>query len=128
MRLSATKSLLERRDTIIVGTVSCIYGIGNPGDYHAMVLILRAGDRISRREVLARLVAMQYTRNDDDFARGTFRVRGETLDIFPAESPELALRLTLLRDQIDPHQLFQPLTGRVHPKVTQTGRASGRGR
>ena len=76
MRLSATKSLLERRDTVIVGTVSCIYGIGNPGDYHAMVLILRTGDRISRREILARLVAMQYTRNDADFTRGVFRVRG----------------------------------------------------
>ncbi|MGE8641276.1 MAG: DEAD/DEAH box helicase family protein, partial [Achromobacter sp.] len=93
MRLSATKSLLERRDTIIVGTVSCIYGIGNPGDYHAMVLILRSGDQISRREILARLVAMQYTRNDAEFTRGVFRVRGETIDIFPAESAELALRL-----------------------------------
>ncbi|HYG41811.1 MAG TPA: excinuclease ABC subunit UvrB [Bordetella sp.] len=117
MRLSATKSLLERRDTIIVGTVSCIYGIGNPGDYHAMVLILRSGDRISRREVLARLVAMQYTRNDADFTRGTFRVRGETLDIFPAESPELALRLTLFDDEIESLELFDPLTGRVRQKV-----------
>ena len=101
MRLSATKSLLERRDTVIVGTVSCIYGIGNPGDYHAMVLILRSGDRISRREILARLVAMQYTRNDAEFTRGVFRVRGETIDIFPAESAELALRLTLFDDEIE---------------------------
>ena len=89
MRLSATKSLLERRDTIIVGTVSCIYGIGNPGDYHAMVLSLRTGDRIERREILARLVAMQYDRNDSEFVRGTFRARGETIDVFPAESAEL---------------------------------------
>ena len=117
MRLSATKSLLERRDTIIVGTVSCIYGIGNPGDYHAMVLILRTGDHISRREILARLVAMQYTRNDADFTRGTFRVRGETLDIFPAESPELALRLTLFDDEVESLELFDPLTGRVRQKV-----------
>ncbi|HEY0294481.1 MAG TPA: excinuclease ABC subunit UvrB [Bordetella sp.] len=117
MRLSATKSLLERRDTIIVGTVSCIYGIGNPGDYHAMVLILRAGDRIARREILARLVAMQYTRNDADFTRGVFRVRGETIDIFPAESPELALRLTLFDDEIESLELFDPLTGRVRQKL-----------
>ncbi|CPP13747.1 excinuclease ABC subunit B [Bordetella pertussis] len=117
MRLSATKSLLERRDTVIVGTVSCIYGIGNPGDYHAMVLILRTGDRISRREVLARLVAMQYTRNDADFTRGVFRVRCETIDIFPAESPELALRLTLFDDEIESLELFDPLTGRVRQKL-----------
>ncbi len=117
MRLSATKSLLERRDTIIVGTVSCIYGIGNPGDYHAMVLILRSGDQISRREILARLVAMQYTRNDADFTRGTFRVRGETIDIFPAESPELALRLTLFDDEIESLELFDPLTGRIRQKL-----------
>jgi excinuclease ABC subunit B len=117
MRLSATKSLLERRDTVIVGTVSCIYGIGNPGDYHAMVLILRAGDRISRREILARLVAMQYTRNDAEFTRGVFRVRGETIDIFPAESAELALRLTLFDDEVEALELFDPLTGRVRHKV-----------
>jgi excinuclease ABC subunit B len=117
MRLSATKSLLERRDTVIVGTVSCIYGIGNPGDYHAMVLILRTGDRISRREILARLVAMQYTRNDADFTRGVFRVRGETIDIFPAESPELALRLTLFDDEVESLELFDPLTGRVRQKL-----------
>lgn len=117
MRLSATKSLLERRDTIIVGTVSCIYGIGNPGDYHAMVLILRSGDQISRREILARLVAMQYTRNDADFTRGTFRVRGETIDIFPAESPELALRLTLFDDETESLELFDPLTGRIRQKL-----------
>ncbi|MEQ4618247.1 MAG: excinuclease ABC subunit UvrB [Corticimicrobacter sp.] len=117
MRLSATKSLLERRDTVIVGTVSCIYGIGNPGDYHAMVLILRAGDQVPRREILARLVAMQYTRNDVDFTRGTFRVRGETIDIYPAESAELALRLTLFDDEIESLDLFDPLTGRVRQRV-----------
>ncbi|WP_373979608.1 excinuclease ABC subunit UvrB [Achromobacter sp. JD417] len=117
MRLSATKSLLERRDTIIVGTVSCIYGIGNPGDYHAMVLILRAGDQIARREILARLVAMQYTRNDAEFTRGVFRVRGETIDIFPAESAELALRVTLFDDEIESLELFDPLTGRIRQKL-----------
>jgi excinuclease ABC subunit B len=117
MRLSATKSLLERRDTIIVGTVSCIYGIGNPGDYHAMVLILRVGDRIARREILARLVAMQYTRNDADFTRGAFRVRGETIDVYPAESAELAIRLTLFDDEVESLELFDPLTGRVRQKL-----------
>lgn len=117
MRLSATKSLLERRDTIIVGTVSCIYGIGNPGDYHAMVLILRVGDRISRREILARLVAMQYERNDVEFTRGTFRARGETIDIFPAESAELAVRLSMFDDEVESLELFDPLTGKVRQKV-----------
>src|SRR5690554_5251951 len=89
MRLSATKSLLERRDTIIVGTVSCIYGIGNPGDYHAMVLTLQIGDTIRRQELLGRLVAMQYERNDTEFVRGTFRARGEVVDVFPAEHAEM---------------------------------------
>jgi excinuclease ABC subunit B len=117
MRLSATKSLLERRDTIIVGTVSCIYGIGNPSDYHAMVLILRVGDRVPRREILARLVAMQYERNDTEFTRGTFRARGETIDIFPAESAELAVRLTLFDDEVESLELFDPLTGKVRQKV-----------
>ena len=117
MRLSATKSLLERRDTIIVGTVSCIYGIGNPGDYHAMVLSLRTGDRIERREILARLVAMQYDRNDSEFIRGTFRARGETIDVFPAESAELAIRLNLFDDEVESLELFDPLTGKVRQKV-----------
>ncbi|MGB6156089.1 MAG: DEAD/DEAH box helicase family protein, partial [Castellaniella sp.] len=94
MRLSATKSLLERRDTIIVGTVSCIYGIGNPADYHAMVLTLRTGDHIGRQEILARLVSIQYERNDMDFGRGTFRARGEIIDVFPAEHAEQAIRIT----------------------------------
>ena len=117
MRLSATKSLLERRDTIIVGSVSCIYGIGNPADYHAMVLTLRAGDRIPRRELLARLVAMQYERNDVEFVRGTFRARGETIDIFPAEHAELAVRLTLFDDEVESLELFDPLTGKIKQKV-----------
>lgn len=117
MRLSATKSLLERRDTIIVGTVSCIYGIGNPGDYHAMVLVLRVGDRVGRREILARLVAMQYTRNDAEFTRGVFRVRGDTIDIFPAESAELAIRVGMFDDEVESLELFDPLTGRVRQKL-----------
>ncbi len=113
MRLSATKSLLERPDTVIVGTVSCIYGIGNPGDYHAMVLTLRKGDRIARQEILARLVAMQYERNDAEFARGVFRARGEVIDVFPAEHAEQALRITLFDDEIESLDLFDPLTGKV---------------
>jgi len=87
MRLSATKSLLERRDTVIVATVSAIYGIGNPGDYHAMILVLRHGDRLSQRDIIARLTAMQYRRNETEFARGTFRVRGDTIDIFRPSTP-----------------------------------------
>ena len=117
MRLSATKSLLERRDTVIVGTVSCIYGIGNPADYHAMVLILRAGDRIARREVLARLVAMQYTRNDAEFTRGVFRVRGDVIDVYPAESADLAVRISMFDDEIESLSLFDPLTGKVRQTV-----------
>ncbi len=117
MRLSATKSLLERRDTIIVASVSCIYGIGDPSDYHSMVMVLRGGDRIGQRDVIARLVAMQYTRNDTDFIRGTFRVRGELIDIFPAEHAELALRITLFDDEIETLELFDPLTGRVRQKI-----------
>lgn len=117
MRLSATKSLLERRDTVIVGTVSCIYGIGNPGDYHAMVLTLRTGDTIGRQELLARLVAMQYERNDVEFARGHFRARGETIDVFPAEHAELALRITLFDDEIESLEMFDPLTGKIRQKV-----------
>jgi len=117
MRLSATKSLLERRDTVIVGTVSCIYGIGNPSDYHAMVLTLRVGDVIGQREVLRRLVAMQYKRNDVEFLRGAFRVRGETIDVFPAEHAELAVRITLFDDEIEGLELFDPLTGKVRQKI-----------
>ncbi len=117
MRLSATKSLIERRDTIIVGTVSCIYGIGNPEDYRDMRLLLRVRDRIGQRELLQRLVAMQYRRNETEFARGCFRVRGDTIDIFPAEHAELALRIELFDDEVESLQLFDPLTGRVRQKV-----------
>ncbi|CAM5192902.1 UvrABC system protein B OS=Castellaniella defragrans OX=75697 GN=uvrB PE=3 SV=1 [Castellaniella defragrans] len=119
MRLSATKSLLERPDTIIVGTVSCIYGIGNPGDYHAMVLTLRTGDRIARQEILARLVSMQYERNDMEFARGTFRARGEIIDVFPAEHAEQALRITLFDDEVESLDLFDPLTGKVVQRLVR---------
>jgi excinuclease ABC subunit B len=117
MRLSATKSLLERRDTVIVGTVSAIYGIGNPADYHAMILVLRQGDRIGQREVIARLVAMQYQRNETDFVRGSFRVRGDTIDVFPAEHAELAVRIELLDDELQSLNLFDPLSGRVRQRV-----------
>ncbi|MGO4302661.1 excinuclease ABC subunit UvrB [Cupriavidus sp. RAF12] len=117
MRLSATKSLLERRDTIIVATVSAIYGIGNPSEYHQMILTLRTGDKISQRDVIARLIAMQYTRNETDFQRGTFRVRGDTLDIFPAEHAEMAVRVELFDDEVDSLQFFDPLTGRVRQKI-----------
>jgi excinuclease ABC subunit B len=117
MRLSATKSLLERRDTIIVASVSCIYGIGNPADYHQMVLIVRQGDKLSQRDLIGRLVRMQYQRNDIEFARGMFRVRGDTIDIFPAEHAELALRIELFDDEIESLQLFDPLTGRVRQKI-----------
>ncbi|MCX7229564.1 MAG: excinuclease ABC subunit UvrB [Burkholderiales bacterium] len=117
MRLSATKSLLERRDVIIVATVSCIYGIGNPGDYHSMVMTLRVRDKMSQRDVLQRLVAMQYKRNETEFSRGTFRVRGDTVDVFPAEHAELAVRIELFDDEIESIQLFDPLTGRVRQKI-----------
>jgi excinuclease ABC subunit B len=117
MRLSATKSLLERRDTVIVATVSAIYGIGNPSDYHAMVLTARVGDRMSQRDVIVRLTSMQYRRNETEFARGTFRVRGDTIDVFPAEHAELAVRIELFDDQIDGLQLFDPLTGRIRQKI-----------
>ncbi|GLR25027.1 excinuclease ABC subunit UvrB [Limnobacter litoralis] len=117
MRLSATKSLLERRDTIIVGTVSCIYGIGDPSDYHAMILTLRHGDKTSQRDVLKRLIAMQYKRNDLDFSRGTFRVRGDTIDVYPAEHSDLAVRIELFDDEIDSIQLFDPLTGKIQQRI-----------
>ena len=117
MRLSATKSLLERRDTVIVATVSAIYGIGNPADYHAMILTVRTGDRIGQRELLAQLVRMQYQRNEMDFTRGTFRVRGDLIDVFPAEHAELAVRIELFDDEIESLSLFDPLTGVVRQKI-----------
>ncbi|MEY4652437.1 MAG: hypothetical protein RI884_1018 [Pseudomonadota bacterium] len=117
MRLSATKSVLERRDTIIVATVSAIYGIGAPEDYTQMRLIARVGDKMGQRDVIARLIRMQYTRNEQDFSRGTFRVRGDTIDVFPAEHSELAIRIDLFDDEVESLQLFDPLTGRIRQKV-----------
>ncbi len=119
MRLSCTKSILERRDVIVVATVSAIYGIGNPESYHRMVMLLRAGDKIDQREVIAQLVRMQYQRNDADFSRGTFRVRGDTIDVFPAEHSELALRIELFDDEVESLQLFDPLTGRVRQSLAR---------
>jgi excinuclease ABC subunit B len=117
MRLSATKSLLERRDVIIVASVSAIYGIGNPSDYHQMVMTLRVGDKLGQRDVIAQLIRMQYQRNETDFSRGTFRVRGDTIDVFPAEHSELAIRIELFDDEIETLQLFDPLTGRIRQKI-----------
>ncbi|MGN6229958.1 MAG: excinuclease ABC subunit UvrB [Trinickia sp.] len=117
MRLSATKSLMERRDVVIVATVSAIYGIGNPSEYHKMILTLRTGDKIGQRDVIARLIAMQYNRNEADFQRGAFRVRGDTIDVFPAEHAEMALRIELFDDEVESLQLFDPLTGRVRQKI-----------
>ena len=117
MRLSATKSLLERKDTIIVATVSCIYGIGDPVDYHGMILHLREREKLSQRDVIARLTAMQYQRNEFEFARGTFRVRGDVLDVFPAEHSETAVRISLNDDEVETLSIFDPLTGRVHQRV-----------
>ncbi|WP_374512480.1 excinuclease ABC subunit UvrB, partial [Niveibacterium sp.] len=117
MRLSATKSLLERRDVVIVATVSCIYGIGDPVDYHSMILHLREGEKMPQRDVVQRLVGMQYSRSDLDFKRGTFRVRGDVIDIFPAENAEMAVRLELFDDEIEHITLFDPLTGHLKQKL-----------
>ena len=117
MRLSCTKSLMERRDVIIVATVSAIYGIGNPNEYHKMILTLRHKDKVAQRDIIARLIQMQYSRNEMDFGRGTFRVRGDTIDIFPAEHAELAIRVEMFDDEIESLQLFDPLTGRVRQKI-----------
>ncbi|MBN8557591.1 MAG: excinuclease ABC subunit UvrB [Proteobacteria bacterium] len=117
MRLSATKSVLERRDTVIVATVSAIYGIGAPEDYLQMRMILKVGGKQGQREAIQQLVRMQYQRNDMDFARGTFRVRGDTIDVFPAEHSELAVRIELFDDEVEALSLFDPLTGRIQQKV-----------
>ena len=117
MRLSCTKSLLERRDVIIVATVSAIYGIGEPESYHQMVMTLRVGDKPGQRDIIAQLVRMQYERNDMEFSRGRFRVRGDTIDVFPAEHSELAIRIELFDDEIESLQLLDPLTGRVIQKI-----------
>ena len=117
MRLSATKSLLERRDVVIVASVSAIYGIGNPSAYHQMVMTLRVHDKLGQRDVISQLIRMQYQRNDTDFSRGTFRVRGDTIDVFPAEHSELAIRIELFDDEVESLQLFDPLTGRIRQKI-----------
>ncbi|MDW5416834.1 excinuclease ABC subunit UvrB [Iodobacter sp. CM08] len=117
MRLSATKAILERPDCIIVATVSAIYGIGDPSSYHKMILHLKEGERIAQRDMIKRLTAMQYDRNDTDFSRGCFRVRGDVIDIFPAESAELALRVNLFDDELETLQLFDPLTGHIKQRV-----------
>ncbi len=117
MRLSATKALLEREDAIIVATVSAIYGIGDPVDYHGMILHLRNNEKMHQRDVIRRLVEMQYERNDMDFSRGKFRVRGDVIDVFPAENSELALRIELFDDEVETLSLFDPLTGRIQQKV-----------
>lgn len=119
MRLSATKSLLERRDCIIVATVSCIYGIGDRNEYHKMILTMRLGDTMAQQTVIRQLVQMQYERNEIDFHRGTFRVRGDVIDVFPAENAEHALRISLFDDEIDSLQLFDPLTGHLQKKLTR---------
>ncbi len=117
MRLSATKALLERRDTVIVASVSAIYGLGDPQSYLQMVLHLDRGDRVDQRYVLRRLAELQYTRNDMAFQRGTYRVRGDVIDIFPAESEKEAVRLELFDDEIDNLSTFDPLTGQILSRV-----------
>jgi excinuclease ABC subunit B len=117
MRLSATKSILERRDVIVVASVSAIYGIGKPEDYTQMRLIVRTRDKLGQRDLIAQLIRMQYRRNETEFSRGTFRVRGETIDVFPAEHSELALRVELFDDEVESLSLFDPLTGRVRQKI-----------
>ncbi len=119
MRLSATKSLLERDDAIIVATVSCIYGIGDPVDYHGMILHLRSGEKISQRDIIKRLTEMQYDRNELEFKRGVFRVRGDVVDVFPAENSEAAIRVSLFDDEVDSMSLFDPLTGRILQKLSR---------
>ena len=119
MRLSATKALLERPDTVIVATVSCIYGIGDPVDYHSMILHLRERERVSQRDVIKRLTEMQYERSELDFRRGTFRVRGDVIDVFPAEHSETALRVSLFDDEVESLLLFDPLTGQIAQRVAR---------
>ena len=117
MRLSCTKSVLERRDVVIVATVSAIYGIGQPEAYHKMVMTLRTGDGIGQRDLISQLVRMQYQRNDTDFSRGKFRVRGDTIDVFPAEHSEMAIRIEIFDEDIESLQLFDPLTGKIRQKI-----------
>ncbi len=117
LRLAATKALLEREDAVIVATVSAIYGIGDPGEYHGMVLHVHQGLKIEQKDIVAHLIAMQYDRNDFDFGRGCFRVRGDIIDVFPSENSETAVRISMFDDEIDSIQLFDPLTGQVFNKI-----------
>lgn len=117
MRLSATKALLEREDSIIVASVSAIYGIGDPTDYHGMVLHLKQGDKMSQKDAILRLIGMQYDRNDFDFSRGSFRVRGDVIDVFPAENNETAVRVSLFDDEVESITLFDPLTGQMFNRI-----------
>ena len=119
MRLSATKAILERPDCVIVCTVSAIYGIGDPSEYHSMILHVRQGDKLTQREAIKRLAEMQYQRAELEFKRGTFRVRGDVLDIFPAENAENAVRVCLFDDEIESIQLFDPLTGHLKQKMAR---------
>ena len=119
MRLSATKAILERPDCIIVATVSAIYGIGDPSDYHQMILHLKEGEKLAQRDIISRLTTMQYDRNEMDFSRGHFRVRGDVIDIFPAENADLAVRIALFDDEIEKLQLFDPLTGKIESRVSR---------
>ncbi|MGO2011964.1 excinuclease ABC subunit UvrB [Pseudoalteromonas sp.] len=120
MRLSATKALLERRDTIIVASVSAIYGLGDPKSYMRMMLLLKVGEKIDQRDMLRRLAEIQYTRNDIEFSRGTYRVRGEVVDIFPAESDTYAVRVEMFDDEIERLSIFDPLTGAVEKHLVRT--------
>ena len=117
MRLSATKALLERNDSVIVATVSAIYGIGDPVDYQGMVLYIQVGEKLLHRNIILRLVSMQYTRNDFDFSRGCFRVRGDVIDVFPAENSETAIRISLFDDIVESITAFDPLTGQLYEKA-----------
>src|SRR5512139_3649133 len=119
MRLSATKAILERPDCVIVATVSAIYGIGDPSEYHSMILHLRQGDRLTQRDAIRRLTEMQYQRAELDFKRGTFRVRGDVLDIFPAEHAENAVRVSLFDDEVESLTLFDPLTGHPRQRISR---------
>jgi excinuclease ABC subunit B len=119
LRLSATKALMEREDVILIATVSAIYGLGDPDQYLSMMLQVRLGDSITQRDILQRLVTMQYTRNDVELYRGTFRVRGDVIDVFPAEAEQYAVRIALFDDEIEALSWFDPLTGEVISKVTR---------
>ncbi|MBM3394774.1 MAG: excinuclease ABC subunit B, partial [Betaproteobacteria bacterium] len=119
MRLSATKALLERKDAVIVATVSCIYGIGDPVDYHSMILHLREKERVNQRDIIRRLAEMQYERNEMEFKRGVFRVRGDVIDIFPSENSEVAVRVGLFDDELESLTLFDPLTGQVLQRISR---------